>query len=144
MSEEIQVIDLAPVDASLGTESKEPAQLPEEDAPPWSRGPNEMPPPPLERQESVLAPVPEEAEAPKPNRRGRPPGSRNRPKAKPPPPPEVLEEEDTPRPPSRRVQMQAPYHEGQNLEMAQSLLDLMHGMAASKQNRRRQLYQSWF
>ena len=130
MSDEIQVIDLAPVDASLRPESKGPAQLPEEDAPP--------PPPPLERQAPVLAPVPEEAEAPKPKRRGRPPGSRNRPKAKPPPPPEVLEEEDTPRPPSRRVQPDP------NLEMAQSLLDLMHWQAASKQNRRRQLYQSWF
>ena len=130
MTEEIQVIDLAPVE--------EPAQpAPEEAAPP--------PPPPLERQESVLAPVSEEAEAPQPKRRGRPPGSKNvkprQPKPpKPPAPPE--EEEDTPRPPSRRVQMQAP--SDPNLEMAQSLLDLMHWQQASKQNRRRQLYQSWF
>ena len=132
MSDEIQVIDLAPVE--------EPAQpAPEEAAPP--------PPPPLERQESVLAPVPEEAEAPKPKRRGRPPGSKNvkprQPKPpKPPAPPE--EEEDTPRPPTSRVRMQAPYREAQNLEMAQSLLDLMHWQAASKANQRRQLYQSWF
>ena len=52
--------------------------------------------------------------------------------------------EDEPLPPTRRVRMQAPNHEAQNLEMAQSLLDLMHWQAASKQNRRRQLYQSWF
>ena len=138
MAEEIQVIDLAPVE--------EPAQPAPEDsvlraAPSGGKPPS---PPPLERQESVLAPVPEEAEAPKPKRRGRPPGSRNRPKAKPPPPPEVLEEEDTPRPPSRRVQMQAPYHQDPNLEMAQTLLNLMHAQADAKVNRRRQLYQSWF
>ena len=87
-----------------------------------------------------MAPVPEEeAEAPKPKRRGRPSGAKNKPKLKPPPPPEE-EMEDTPRPPSRRGQMQAP---DPNLEMAQSLLDLMHWQQASKQNRRRQLYQSW-
>ena len=138
MSEEIQVIDLAPA-----AESAQPA--PEEDSVIQAAPP---PPPPLERQESVLsdrlAPVPEEAEVAKPKRRGRPPGSRNRPKAEPPPPPEVLEEEDTPRPPSRRVQMQAPYHQDPNLEMAQTVLNLMHAQADAKVNRRRQLYQSWF
>ena len=135
MSEEIQVIDLAPA-----AESAQPA--PEEEAPP--------PPPPLERdsviEESVLAPVPEEA--PKAKRRGRPPGAKNKPKAKPLPPEEVQDIDsviqDEPRPPARRVQMQTPYQQDTNLEMAQSLLDLMHWQAASKQNRRRQLYQSWF
>ena len=138
MSDEIQVIDLAPVDASLGTESKEPAQLPEEDAPP--------PPPPLERQESVLAPVSEEAEAPQPKRRGRPPGSKNvKPRQpKPPKPPAPPEEEDTPRPPTSRVRMQAPYHEAQDLEMAQTLLNLMHAQAGARANKRQQLYRSWF
>ena len=132
MTEEIQVIDLAPVE--------EPAQpAPEEAAPP--------PPPPLERQESVLAPVSEEAEAPQPKRRGRPPGSKNvkprQPKPpKPPAPPE--EEEDTPRPPTSRVRMQAPYHEAQDLEMAQTLLNLMHAQAGARASKRQQLYRSWF
>ena len=131
MAEEIQVIDLAPVE--------EPAQpAPEEAAPP--------PPPPLERQESVLAPVSEEAEAHQPKRRGRPPGSKNvKPRQpKPPKPPAPPEEDMEDEPPARRVRMQAPYREAQNLEMAQSLLDLMHWQAASKANQRRQLYQSWF
>ena len=128
--EEIEVVDLAPA-----AESAQPAP---EDAEALPLAP------PLERQESVLAPVPEhEVEAPKPKRRGRPPGAKNKTKApKPPPPPPEEEEEDTPRPPSRRVQTQAP--SDPNLEMAQSLLDLMHWQQASKQNRRRQLYQSWF
>ena len=130
MAEEIQVIDLAPA-----AESAQPAP---EDAEALPLAP------PLERQESVLAPVPEEAGAPKPKRRGSPPGSCSRPKAKPPPPPEVLEEEDTPRPPSRRVGTQAPYHQDPNLEMAQTLLNLMHAQADAKVNRRRQLYKSWF
>ena len=132
MSEEIQVIDLAPA-----AESAQPA--PEEEAAP--------PPPPLERQESVisdrLAPVPEEPEAPKPKRRGRPPGAKNIPKPKQPPPVEE-EEEDEPRPPQRRVQMQTPYQQDPNLEMAQTLLNLMHAQAGAKVHRRRQLYQSWF
>ena len=81
----------------------------------------------------------DEAEASKPKRRGRPPGAKNTPKPKPkPPPPSEEEMEDIPRPPSRRVQPDP------NLEMAQSLLDLMHWQAASKANQRRQLYQSWF
>ena len=125
MTEEIQVIELAPEPAA-------PSEIP----PP--------PPPPLVRQESLLAPVPEEEEAPKPKRRGRPPGSKNvKPRPPKPPPPSEEEEEET-RPPERNVRMQAPYREAQNLEMAQSLLYLMHGMAASKQSRRRPLYQSWF
>ena len=99
-----------------------------------------------------MAPVPEEeAEVPKPKRRGRPPGAKNRPKPKPKPQPEEVQDsacarlaEDEPLPHTRRVQMRAPYREAQNLEMAQSLLDLMHWQAASKANQRRQLYQSWF
>ena len=91
-----------------------------------------------------------EEEAPKPKRRGRPPGSKNvkprqPPREKPPkPPPPSEEEEYETLPPDRTVRMQAPYREAQNLEMAQSLLDLMHWQQASKANRRRQLYQSWF
>ena len=129
MAEEIQVIDLAPA-----AESAQPAP---EDAEALPLAP------PLERQESVLAPVPEEAGAPKPKRRGRPPGSRNRPKQPKPPPPleEAPDIEDEPRPPTRRVQMQAP---DPNLEMAQTLLNLMHAQAGAKANKRRQLYQSWF
>ena len=127
MSEEIQVIDLA-------AESAQPA--PEEEAPP--------PPPPLERdsviEESMLAPVPEEA--PKPKRRGRPPGAKNKPKAKPLPPEE--EEEEEPRLPQRRVQMQSPSQQDPGLEMAQTLLNLMHAQAGAKAHQRRQLYQSWF
>ena len=126
MSEEIEVIDLA-----------QPA--PDEEAAAPSEPP---PPPPLVRQESVLAPVPEE-EVQKPRRKGRPPGAKNKPKPKP-PPEEVQDIEDEPLPPTRRVRMQAPYREAQNLEMAQSILDLMHWQAASKANQRRQLYQSWF
>jgi len=132
MSEEIQVIDLAPVDNI----AEEPAQPAPEEAEPSDI-------PPLAREESVvLAPVPEEAEAPKPKRRGRPPGSRNKPKPKPPPPIEDVQDiEEEPRPPTRRVQMQAP---DPNLEMAQTLLNLMHAQAGAKANKRRQLYQSWF
>ena len=124
MSEQIEVVDLAPVE--------EPVQEEVEAAPP---------PPPLEREES-LAPVIEEE--PKPKRKGRPPGAKNKAKRKAPPPSEEDNEEYESEAPARNVRMQAPYREAQNLEMAQSLLDLMSGMAASKQNRRRQLYQSWF
>ena len=134
MSKEIQVIDLAPAAPSeAGNETTQ-----------RDEGP---PPPPLERQESVLgeeeAPV-TSGHAKQPKRRGRPPGARNKPKAKPLPLEEVQDIEDELRPPTRRVQMQIPYQQDHNLEMAQSLLDLMHWQAASKQNRRRQLYQSWF
>ena len=132
MSKEIQVTDLAPAAPSeAGNETTQ-----DEEAPP--------PPPPFERQESVLAPVPEEPEAPKPKRRGRPPGARNKPKPKPPPPEEVQDIEDEPRPPTRRVQMQTPYQQDPNLEMAQTLLNLMHAQAGAKAHQRRQLYQSWF
>ena len=132
---EIQVIDLAPAAPTAGACGIEAGNetTQEEEAPP---------PPPLERQESVLAPVPEE-EAPKPKRRGRPPGAKNKPKPKQPPPVEE-EEEDEPRPPQRRVQMQTPYQQDHNLEMAQTLLNLMHAQAGAKAHQRRQLYQSWF
>ena len=135
MSEENQVIDLAP--------AEEPAPpVPEEEAAP-------PPPPPLERKETALPPVAEE-EPPKPKRRGRPPGSKSKPKPK--PPPLVEEEIEEPRAPSRRVQMQTPDcnldeavpQPGHEVALAQTLLDLMHAQANTKANKRRQLYQSWF
>jgi len=126
MSDQIEVIDLAP----------EPTAPEEEVARP--------PPPPLERQESVLAPVlEEEAEAPKPKRRGRPLGAKNKAKRKPPPPSEEDTEEYESEPPARNVRMQVPYRDPK-LEMAQTLLDLMHAQAGAKASRRRQLYSSWF
>ena len=91
------------------------------------------------------APIPEEeAEAPKPERRGRPPGAKNKPKPKPKPLPEEVQDiEEQPRAPTGRVRKQAPYREDHNLEMAQTLLNLMHAQAGARANKREQLYRSW-
>jgi len=125
MSDEIQVIDLAPADSQM-----EPAPC---ESPP--------PPPPLVRQESVLAPVPEQEEAPKPKRKGRPPGAKNKSKPKPPPLEEIGDVEEEP-PTRKRVRFQHPDHP--NLEMAHALLNAMHAQAESRANKKRRLYETWF
>ena len=103
-------------------------------------------------------------EAPAPKKRGRPPGSRNKPKIieQPPPepePPEVIEPEPElieepppkvkkPRAPKARAQPKAPAalappQVQTPLQVAASMLELLRLEQAERQYRRGQLYKSW-
>ena len=109
-------------------------------------------------------------EAPAPKKRGRPPGSRNKPKVieEPPPPepvplePEVeeLEEEEPPPPPPKQRKTRAPKAKAQPtyaspptpqqqpqvstpLQVATSMLEILRLEQAERQYRKGQLYKSW-
>ena len=109
-------------------------------------------------------------EAPAPKKRGRPPGSRNKPKVieEPPPPepvllePEVeeLEEEEPPPPPPKPKKTRAPKAKAQPaqtyappptpqqqistpLQVAASMLEILRLEQAERQHRKSQLYKSW-
>ena len=108
--------------------------------------------------------VPAAPEQPAPKKRGRPPGSRNKPKIieQPPPepePPEVIEPEPElieepppkvkkPRAPKARAQPKAPAalappQVQTPLQVAASMLELLRLEQAERQYRRGQLYKSW-
>ena len=110
-------------------------------------------------------------EAPAPKKRGRPPGSRNKPKVieEPPPPepvllePEVEElEEEPPPPPPKQRKTRAPKAKAQPaqtyappptpqqqpqvstpLQVAASMLEILRLEQAERQHRKGQLYKSW-
>ena len=106
-------------------------------------------------------------EAPAPKKRGRPPGSRNKPKVieEPPPEPvllepevEELEEEGPPPPPPKQRKTRAPKAKSQPtyappptpqpqpstpLQVAASMLEILRLEQAERQYRKGQLYKSW-